>query len=61
MNYKDIKTLGDLKKTGYKSISIKDELRNNLIAKLKNNETVFVFPPTYVISVRSNKAKTFFI
>ncbi|CAL2082607.1 Magnesium chelatase, ChlI subunit [Tenacibaculum sp. 190524A02b] len=41
MNYKDIKTLGDLKKAGYKSISIKDELRNNLIAKLKNNETVF--------------------
>lgn len=41
MNYTDIKTLGDLKKSEYKSISIKDELRKNLIQKLKNQETVF--------------------
>lgn len=41
MNYTTIKTLGDLKKTGYKSLSIKDELRNNLIKKLRNQETVF--------------------
>ncbi len=36
-----IKTLGQLKASGYQSISIKDELRNNLIDKLKNKENVF--------------------
>jgi magnesium chelatase subunit I len=36
-----IKTLGELKKSGYKTRSIKDELRDNLIKKLKNKETVF--------------------
>jgi magnesium chelatase subunit I len=37
----NIKTLGDLKKSGYKSRSIKEELRENLIQKLRNKETVF--------------------
>ena len=37
-----IKTLGELKASGYQSISIKEELRNNLIQKLKGGETVFV-------------------
>ncbi len=41
MSIKEIKTLGALKESGYQSISIKDELRNNLIKKLKNQETVF--------------------
>ncbi|SNR15922.1 AAA family ATPase [Tenacibaculum jejuense] len=41
MKYTEIKTLGALKEAGCKSISIKDELRNNLIKKLKNQETVF--------------------
>ncbi len=36
-----IKTLGELKKSGYQSRSIKDELRENLIQKIKNKETVF--------------------
>jgi magnesium chelatase subunit I len=35
------KTLGELKRSGYKSRSIKEELRGNLIGKLKNKETVF--------------------
>jgi len=35
------KTLGELKKSGYQPKSIKDELRDNLISKLKNKETVF--------------------
>jgi magnesium chelatase subunit I len=34
-------TLGELKKQGYQYISIKEELRNNLIKKLQNKETVF--------------------
>ena len=38
---KDLKTLGELKKAGYKSKSIKDELRDNLIQKIKNKETTF--------------------
>lgn len=36
-----IKTLGELKKSGYKSRSIKSELRENLIAKIKKGETTF--------------------
>ena len=35
------KTLKELKASGYKSKSIKDELRENLIQKLRNKETVF--------------------
>ncbi|MDO5968507.1 magnesium chelatase [Flavivirga aquimarina] len=37
----DIQTLGDLKKAGYQPKSIKDELRDNLIQKIKNKETTF--------------------
>lgn len=35
------KTLGELKRAGYKPKSIKDELRDNLISKLRNREPVF--------------------
>jgi magnesium chelatase subunit I len=38
---KDIKTLGALKKSGYKSKSIKEELRDNLVAKLKAKKDIF--------------------
>jgi len=41
MKINTIKTLGQLKKSGYQSKSIKDELRDNLIQKIKNNENVF--------------------
>jgi len=41
MNYDKIKTLGDLKKANYSSKSIKDELRDNLRAKLLNDSPVF--------------------
>lgn len=41
MNLDSIKTLGELIKSGYKSKSIKDELRENLISKIMNKETVF--------------------
>src|SRR3954468_4201762 len=41
MNIHNIKTLGELKKSGYKSLSIKDELRKNLIAKIRNKENTF--------------------
>ena len=37
----DIKTLGELKKAGYTSKSIKEELRDNLIVKLQNAEETF--------------------
>lgn len=36
-----IKTLGELKKSGYKPKSIKEEIRNNLIRKLQKKETTF--------------------
>jgi magnesium chelatase subunit I len=39
--FKNIKTLGQLKAAGYQSRSIKEELRENLIAKLKKKENVF--------------------
>ena len=38
---KDIKTLGELKKSGYQSKSIKDELRDNLIENIKNKVKTF--------------------
>ena len=41
MKIENIKTLGQLKKAGYQSKSIKDELRDNLIEKIKNKENVF--------------------
>ena len=37
----NIKTLGELKTSGYTSRSIKQELRENLIKKLRNKQTVF--------------------
>lgn len=41
MNVEKLETLGDLKKAGYKYTSIKEELRSNLIQKIKEKETVF--------------------
>ena len=41
MDYAKIKTLAQLKSAGYKSKSIKEELRDNLIERLKNKQTVF--------------------
>jgi magnesium chelatase subunit I len=41
MHHTSVKTLGELKKTGYTSRSTKDELRENLIKRLRNKETVF--------------------
>ena len=41
MNITTIQTLGALKESGYQSKSIKDELRGNLINKIKNKETIF--------------------
>jgi magnesium chelatase subunit I len=37
----EIKTLGELKASGYQSKSIKDELRENLISKLQNSSSRF--------------------
>lgn len=36
-----IKTFGELKKSGYKSKSIKEEMRDNLLLRLKNDNTSF--------------------
>ncbi|HEY5773627.1 MAG TPA: sigma 54-interacting transcriptional regulator, partial [Chitinophagaceae bacterium] len=41
MNIQNIKTLGELKKSGYQPRSIKEELRQNLILKLKRKENTF--------------------
>nr|WP_294903444.1 magnesium chelatase [uncultured Lacibacter sp.] len=41
MSEQKIKTLGELKKSGYQSKSIKEEVRQNLISKLQQNENVF--------------------
>jgi magnesium chelatase subunit I len=41
MNYTTIKTFGELKNAGYTPKSIKEELRQNLIEKIRNGETVF--------------------
>src|SRR6188472_310027 len=36
-----VKTLGELKKSGYKSKSVKEEIRQNLIKKLETGEDTF--------------------
>ena len=41
MNHPKAMSVGQLKETGYRPSSVKDELRRNLIAKLKNNEELF--------------------
>ncbi|HTF21929.1 MAG TPA: hypothetical protein VK658_27805 [Chryseolinea sp.] len=41
MDHSNIKTLGELKRAGYKSRTVKDELRENLIRRLKAKENVF--------------------
>lgn len=41
MNYQSIKTLGELKASGYRVLPIKDELRNNLILSLRNGNSTF--------------------
>lgn len=39
--HSDLKTLGDLKRAGYRRTSVKDELRANLIRKLRAGEELF--------------------
>ena len=41
MDYSKIISLGQLKSSGYKTKTIKDELRQNLIDRLRNKQTVF--------------------
>lgn len=41
MNYTTIKTFGELKSAGYMPKGIKEELRKNLIEKIRSGETVF--------------------
>src|SRR5690606_32919595 len=41
MDYTNIKTFGALKNVGYTPKTIKEELRQNLIAKIRKDETVF--------------------
>ncbi len=38
---KNIKTIGDLKKSKYKILSVKDEIRKNLLEKLERGEKIF--------------------
>src|ERR1044071_145241 len=41
MKIQHVKTLGELRNSGYKSLSIREEIRKNLIKKLKRSETTF--------------------
>ena len=41
MSHPRAMSVGQLKETGYKPCSVKDELRRNLIRKLKSNEALF--------------------
>src|SRR5882724_2879216 len=41
MDITKIKTLGELKKAGYKNRSVKEEIRENLIRKLQSKESTF--------------------
>ena len=35
------RTLGELKRSGYKPLNIREEMRKNLIAALESNRTLF--------------------
>src|SRR5947209_3360932 len=35
------RTLGELKRTNYRSVGVKEEMRNNLLRKLASSETIF--------------------
>lgn len=39
--HKDVETLGQLKKTGWTSVSVKEEIRKNLIAKIQSGDPLF--------------------
>lgn len=39
--YDKVKTLGQLKKSGWQSVSVKEEIRRNLIKKIRSGETLF--------------------
>ena len=41
MDIKKIKTLGQLKKSGYQPKSVKEEIRNNLVVSIRNKENPF--------------------
>lgn len=41
LNHKEILTIGALKKSGYKTKKIKDELRDNLLQKIKSDQNTF--------------------
>lgn len=51
MNIEKIKTFGELKKSGYESKSIKEELRRNLLQKIMKKETPFVGIHGYELTV----------
>ena len=36
-----IKTIGDLKESGWKSVSVKEEIRRNLIRKMQQSNNLF--------------------
>lgn len=39
--YKDVETLGQLKESGWTSVSVKEEIRRNLIAKIQTGDALF--------------------
>jgi magnesium chelatase subunit I len=39
--HKSVQTLGELKESGWSSVSVKEEMRKNLIAKIRSGETLF--------------------
>ncbi len=41
MSHPNITTVGQLKATGYSPVSVKDEMRRNLVRKLRSGETLF--------------------
>lgn len=39
--HENVETLGELKESGWESLSVKDEIRNNLIARIESGEPLF--------------------
>ena len=60
LDYKNIHTLGELKAAGYQTKSVKDELRDNLVEKIKKGEDAFPFRVlSYVHSCSPVQDRTF--
>ena len=54
-----VSTLGELKASGWKSISIRDEIRKNLIAKIKKDNVIYNVATSQLDNINKLKIRQF--